>query len=179
MLNDAKTLSVTPVWYTYIIAEGAKLAKNLSDCNMGGGSSTLCVGGAAYIKENRAKILEQYSTYASFAASRWGTSKPMIWALEPDFIQYTEGSQSNPLSMADGKKLLSDIIDVIQSKMPNACISMDISPWKDQAAVIPALVPLDKVKFMNTSGGISQPNANIKNKEATWAPCGRHRAAKA
>lgn len=169
MLNDAKTLSATPVWYTYIIAEGAKLAKNLSDCNTGGGSSTLCVGGAAYIKENRAKILEQYSTYASFAASRWGTSKPMIWALEPDFIQYTEGSQSNPLSMADGKKLLSDIIDVIQSKMPNAWISMDISPWKDQAAVIPALVPLDKVKFMNTSGGISQPNANIKNKEATWA----------
>jgi uncharacterized repeat protein (TIGR02543 family) len=93
----------------------------------------------------------------------------MIWALEPDFIQYTDGSQSSPLSMADGKKLLSDIIDAIQSKMPNAWISMDISPWKDQAAVIPALVPLDKVKFMNTSGGISQPNANIKNKEATWA----------
>lgn len=169
MLDDAKTLNVTPVWYTYIIAEGAKLAKNLSDCNTGGGSSTLCVGGAAYIKENRSKILEQYSSFATFAASRWGTSKTMIWALEPDFIQYTEGSQSSPLSMADGKKLLSDIIDVIQSKMPNAWISMDISPWKKQSEVIPALVPLDKVKFMNTSGGISLPGANIKNGEAKWS----------
>ena len=37
----------------------------------------------------------------------------MIWALEPDFVQYTEGTQSSALSMADAKSLLSDIIDVI------------------------------------------------------------------
>lgn len=169
MLDDAKTLGVTPVWYTYIIAEGAKLDGNLTDCNVGGGSGTLCQKGAAYIKSKRSTILEQYGAYATFAASKYGTTKPMIWALEPDFIQYTEGTQSSPLSFADGKALLSDIIDVILSRMPNAWISMDISPWKNQGEVIPGLVPLDKVKFMNTSGGISLPGANIKNGEASWA----------
>gem|GEM_PF-1550973 len=168
MLADAKTLGVTPVWYTYIIAEGAKLASNLTDCNMSGGSGTLCTGGAAYIKANRATILNQYKTYAAFAASNWGTTKPMIWALEPDFIQYTEGTQGSPLSYADAKTLLSDIIDVILGQMPNAWISMDISPWKDQSAVLPNMVPLTKVKFMNTSGGVSLPGATIKD-ITSWA----------
>lgn len=169
MLADAKKLGVTPVWYTYIIAEGAKLASNLTDCNMGGGSGTLCTGGAAYIKSKRSTILDQYKAYAAFAAKNWGTSKPMIWALEPDFVQYTDGSQSSPLSMSDAKSLISDIIDVIQGQMPNAWISMDISPWKNQSEVIPAMVPLTKVKFMNTSGGISLPGGNIKNGEAKWS----------
>jgi len=169
MITDAKALSATPVWYTYIIAEGAKTAKNLTDCNVGGGSGTLCTEGANYIRGNKSTILAQYTAYAQFAAANWGT-KPMIWALEPDFVQYTEGSQNGGgLSSADAKQLLSDIADAITAKMPNAWISMDISPWKDQSAWLNSAVPLTKFKFMNTSGGVSQPSASIKNGEATWS----------
>jgi Divergent InlB B-repeat domain len=169
MITDAKALSATPVWYSYIIAEGAKTAKNLTDCNVGGGSGTLCTEGANYIRANKSTILSQYTAYATFAASKWGTSKPMIWALEPDFVQYTEAAQNGGgLSNADAKQLLSDIADAITAKMPNAWISMDISPWKDQSAWINGAVPLTKFKFMNTSGGVALPGATIKD-NTSWS----------
>ena len=170
-ITDAKELNATPMWKAYIIAEGAKTAMGLTDCNVGGGSGTLCEKGANYIRTNRATILAQYKAYAAFAAasSRWGKTKPFIWALEPDFVQYTDGSQQGGgISYADAKLLLSDIIDVVKAEMPNALISMDISPWKDQSVIIPAMIPVDKIDFMNTSGGISQPGATIKD-ITTWA----------
>jgi len=171
MIKDAITLGVTPVWYSYIIAEGAKTSLGLTDCNVGGGSGTLCEKGANYIRTNKATILTQYGNYARFAAlnTRWGKTKPFIWAIEPDFIQYTEGSQQGGgLSYAESKALLSQIIDTIRTNMPNAWISMDISPWKDQNTVIPGMIPLDKILFMNTSGGVSLPGSNIKD-ITSWA----------
>lgn len=168
-ITDAKALNATPMWKAYIIAEGAKTAAGLTDCNVGGGSGTLCEKGANYIRANRPTILAQYKAYATFAASRWGKTNPFIWALEPDFVQYTEGSQQGGgISYADAKTLLSDIIDVVKAEMPNALISMDISPWKDQSVIIPAMIPVDKIDFMNTSGGISQPGATIKD-ITSWA----------
>jgi hypothetical protein len=170
-ITDAKALNATPMWKAYIIAEGAKTAMGLTDCNVGGGSGTLCQKGANYIRTNRATILSQYRAYAKFAAAgnRWGTTKPFIWALEPDFVQYTDGSQQGGgISYADAKLLLSDIIDVVKSEMPNALISMDISPWKDQAEIIPAMIPVSKIDFMNTSGGVSQPGGTIKD-ITTWS----------
>lgn len=168
-ITDAKELGATPMWKAYIIAEGAKTAMGLTDCNVGGGSGTLCEKGANYIRTNRATILSQYKAYAAFAASRWGKTDPFIWALEPDFVQYTDGSQQGGgISYADGKTLLSDIIDVIKAEMPNAKISMDISPWKDQSVVIPGMIPVSKIDFMNTSGGVSQPGGTIKD-ITTWS----------
>lgn len=172
-LADAKALGVTPVWYTYIIAEGAKVAKGLTDCNVGGGSGTLCQKGANYIRENRSTILTQYALYASYAASTskygWGPNKPMIWALEPDFVQYTDGSQEGGgLSFPFAKTLLSEIIDTIKKYQPNAWISMDISPWKNQGEIINGYYPKEKIHFLNTSGGVSQPGGTIKD-ATTWA----------
>lgn len=168
-INDAKSLNATPMWKAYIIAEGAKTSAGLTDCNVGGGSGTLCQKGANYIRENRATILSQYKAYATFAASRWGKTKPFIWALEPDFVQYTDGGQQGGgISYSYGKTLLSDLIDVIKAEMPNALISMDISPWKDQAEVIPGMIPVTKIDFMNTSGGVSQPGGTIKD-ITTWS----------
>ena len=136
---------------------------------MGGGSGTLCTEGANYIRGNKSTILAQYTAYAEFAAAKWGTSKPMIWALEPDFVQYTEdGQNGGGISYADAKQLLSDLADAIKAKMPNAWISMDISPWKDQSTWLNGAVPLSKFKFMNTSGGVSLPGATIKDK-TSWS----------
>lgn len=164
-LKDAKALGVTPMVYSYIIAEGAKTMMNLTDCNVGGGSGTLCQKGAKYIRDNEATILAQYKAYADYFASstRWGKTMPLIWALEPDFIQYTDGSQEGGgLSYSQAKTLLGKIADVIKTSLPNAWLSMDISPWKNQSEVIPGMVPLDKMMFMNTSGGVSLPEGNIK-----------------
>ncbi len=171
MIKDAIALDVTPVWYAYIIAEGAKTSGGLTDCNVGGGNGTLCEKGADYIRKNKSTILSQYGAYARFAAAstRWGKTKPFIWAIEPDFVQYMDGSQQGGgISNADAKALLSQIIDTIRVNMPNAWVSMDISPWKDQNQVIPAIVPLDKILFMNTSGGVSLPGSNIKD-ITSWA----------
>jgi len=171
MITDAKAIGATPVWYAYIIAEGAKHELGLTDCNVGGGNGTLCEKGANYIRSRKDSILSQYKQYAAFAAnsSRWGKTKPMIWALEPDFVQYTDGSQQGGgISFADAKVLLSRIADTIKAQMPNAWISMDISPWKSQSEVIPGMVPLDKIQLMNTSGGVSLPGALIKDK-TNWS----------
>lgn len=167
-LSMAKSLNATPVWYTYIIAEGAKLAGGLSDCNMGS-SKTLCTDGTKYIRENKAKILDQYKAYAQFANSKYG-SKPMIWALEPDFYQYAsnQNGNSSPLSYADAASFIGEIANTITSAMPSAQISMDISPWAPDAWF--KALPLNKFKYMNTSGGISQPGTTVANgNPMTWA----------
>jgi uncharacterized repeat protein (TIGR02543 family) len=165
-LTWATSLSATPIWYTYIIADGAKVAMGLTDCNTGGGSGTLCAQGTAYIRNYRSTIISQYQAYAQFAASKFGTSKPMIWALEPDFYQYA--SNSSPLSNSEVTSLLTDIVGAIKGAMPNAVISMDISPWAPDSWF--TSLPLSLFTYMNTSGGISQPGSTIANGNAlTWA----------
>ncbi len=166
-LSMAKTLNATPVWYTYIIAEGAKLALNLSDCNMGSGK-TLCTEGTKYIRDNKAKILDQYKAYAQFANTNYG-SKPMIWALEPDFYQYAsnQNGNSSPLSFADASTFIGEIASTITAAMPSAQISMDISPWAPDNWF--QALPLSKFTYMNTSGGVSQPGNTVANgNPMTW-----------
>lgn len=168
-LAMATTLNATPVWYTYIIAEGAKLALGLSDCNMGSGK-TLCTDGAGYIRNSRSTILSQYTAYAQFAANKYGANKTMIWALEPDFYQYASGQNgnSNPLSFSDAAAMISDIASAITSVMPGAVISMDISPWAPDNWF--TSLPLSKFTYMNTSGGVSQPGNTVANgNPMTWS----------
>jgi hypothetical protein len=167
-LAMAKSLNATPVWYTYIIAEGLKSkypAGQVVDCNQG--SNNLCKLGADYIRNSRSTILDQYRAFAQFAASKWGTTQPMIWALEPDYYQYasSDNGNSNPVSYADASKLIADIADVIKTAMPNAQISMDVSPWAPENWI--TSLPLSKFNYMNTSGGVSSPSGTIKDK-LTW-----------
>lgn len=171
-LSWAKTLNATPMYKTYIIAEGMKVAFNLdkdnSDCNQSA-SKTICTEAGAYFAQHRANIIAQYTAFAKDAATRWGTTKPMIWALEPDFYQYAsrDNRNNNPLSFADAAKLIGDIADAVKAQMPNAQLSMDISPWAPESWF--TSLPLSKFTYMNTSGGISQPYANIKGNEMAWA----------
>ena len=58
----------------------------------------------------------------------WQT-KPLVWFLEGDFIQYTEASQSSPLTMAELGQLAADITCAIKTNMPNAVVAMNHSTW--------------------------------------------------
>lgn len=164
-LKWAKQLNSTPLWYTYIIAGDMKFTLGLdpqkSDCNQGG-SKTICSEWGTYYASHRADIINNYKSYAEFAASNFGTSAMMIWALEPDFYQYASGQNGNsrPLSFDDASKLISDIIDAIKSAMPNAKIAMDISAWAPDNWF--TSMPLAKIDYFHASGGTSQPGSNIQ-----------------
>jgi uncharacterized repeat protein (TIGR02543 family) len=173
-LAMAKSLNATPMWYTYIIAEGMKVAYNMqvgggSDCN-GGASKTVCTEWGKYFASYRSAIISQYSAFAQYAATKWGTSSPMIWAIEPDFYQYTitDHGNSQPISRQNAYSLLSDIVSAIKAAMPNAVISMDISAWAPDDWFTG--MPLSLFTYMNASGGTSQPGSQIESANPlTWA----------
>lgn len=159
---------VTPVFYAYVIAFMCKDALGVVDCNMSDGNNTLCHKGAGYIRNNRSWILSRYETYARETASIWGTTKPVIWLLEPDLHQYTEDSQEGGgLSYEYMASLQSDIIAGIRKHLPNAWISMDISAWVPQEPWL-SKFDMSELTFMNTSGGGSHAE-NVKI-DPPWNP---------
>ncbi|MBN1309567.1 MAG: carbohydrate binding domain-containing protein [Chitinispirillaceae bacterium] len=167
MLNKCKSGNKTPALYMYIIAKSS----GLGDCNTGGG---LCEQGANYIRNNRDKIKGYYRDYASAIKSAFGTSDPVICIMEPDYYQYTYSSQQGGgLSFQDAGTLMGELVDIVKEQLPNALLSMDISPWiEDQGATNNWLnaLPISKVNYMSTSGGISQAgNSLIKSdNKLTW-----------
>lgn len=153
-----KTLGKTPVVVAYIIAFAAKRDLKIDDCNVS--QNNLCKKGAGYIRNNRTKILNIYSAYAKGIASSYGTDKPVIWCMEPDYSQYTESMQEGGgISYSDAGKLMSDIISTVKKDLPKSMFSMDISPWKDttwQNTWYTALNVAENFSFINTSGGASK-----------------------
>jgi hypothetical protein len=153
-----KALGKTPVVVAYIIAFAAKRDLKIDDCNVS--QNNLCKKGAGYIRNNRAKILNIYSAYAKGIASSYGTDKPVIWCMEPDYSQYTESMQEGGgISYADAGKLMSEIISTVKTNLPKSMFSMDISPWKDttwQNTWYTALNVAENFSFISTSGGSSK-----------------------
>ncbi len=158
MLNKCKSGNKTPALYMYIIAKSS----GLGDCNTGGG---LCSQGANYIRNNKDKIKGYYRDYAAAVKNNFGSTDPVLCMMEPDYFQYTGGSQNGGgLSYQDAGKFMGELVDIIKEQLPNALISLDISPWiEDQGATNSWLtsLPLDKIHFMNTSGGISQAGSSL------------------
>jgi len=115
-----------PVYYAYIIAFQGHAA-GLGDCNLDS-SGNLCTDGAQLIRDKRASIVSIYANYAKMTHQAWPT-KPMLWLLEPDFIQYTGKSQKNALSLTELGQLASDIICAIKTNMPNAAVAINHSSW--------------------------------------------------
>jgi len=181
MLKSCKSGALkgkTPVFYSYIIAKMALKNAGLQDCDVSGGSN-LCTAGAAYIRNNRDAILSKYDEYAAAVANDWGTTLPVIWLMEPDFYQYTESAQGNPLSTSDAAKLMSDIIAKVKVRLPNAAFSFDVSPWMGGGDWLSSqrawwnVMPTTSFSYRNTSGGRTQGNASLirsdNNNNATWA----------
>ncbi len=151
----------------YIIAKSS----GLGDCNTGGG---LCTQGANYIRNNKEKIKGYYRDYAAAIKNTFGTTDPVLCVMEPDYYQYTySNQQGGGLSFVDAGQFMGELVDIVKGQLPNALISLDISPWiEDQTATDGWLnaLPLGKVNYMSTSGGISQAGGSlIKNdNKLTW-----------
>jgi hypothetical protein len=119
--------NLVPVFYAYFIGFYGH-ANNLPDGNQAPMGPNLTTGGAALIKANRAKIIQMYATYAQQVQKVW-PSKPLVWLLEGDFIQYAGSSQTSPLSYDDLGKLAADITCAIKGNMPNAVVAINHSTW--------------------------------------------------
>jgi len=159
MLRQCKNSNKTPALYMYVIAKSS----GLGDCNTGGG---LCSNGAKYIRDNKEKIKGYYKNYATSIKNTFGTEEPVILFMEPDYFQYAQpGTQNgNPLSFQEAGTFIGECIDIVKGELPNALVSLDLSPWiEDQGVTTSWLtsLPLNKVDYMNTSGGISQAGSPL------------------
>jgi hypothetical protein len=105
----------------------------LSDPN---GANAPCGSTTTFCAQN--KIVQAYAFYAQKTAAAWPT-KPFIWLLEGDFIQYTDASQVNSTTTTTGTKvgltptqlgqLAALITTAIKTNMPNAIVAIDHSDW--------------------------------------------------
>jgi hypothetical protein len=89
-------------------------------------------------------------------AEIWGTEKPIIWLIEPDFIQYTYEEQTNPFSKEEVAILAEDIIDTVKAVLPNALISLFHATWTYNVAEYWSHFNLAKVDMINTTGMADQ-----------------------
>jgi hypothetical protein len=125
--NSVAPSTLIPVYYAYIIGYYGH-ANGLPDQNTNPNGANLSTGGAALIRNNRAKIISMYQSYAQQTYAVWKT-KPLVWLLEGDFIQYTATTQASPLTYTELGQLAADITCAIKSAMPNAVVAIDHSSW--------------------------------------------------
>ena len=50
---------------------------------------------------------------------------PVIWLIDPDFIQYTYDEQTDPLTMAELGSVATEIVCTVKEAMPNAVIALN------------------------------------------------------
>jgi hypothetical protein len=161
---------------SYIIAFSARRDQGLQDCNVND-QTNLCKYGATYIRnrlENR--IIPQYAMYAQGFASSCGTTRPIIWMMEPDYYQYYAGGDANALTPQEAGQIMGRLVATVRQYLPNAVFSLDISPWiPNEGADWYSNFNLADFTFINTSGGGTDANnTRIRaNNTMTWA--GVHR----
>jgi hypothetical protein len=173
-----KLANQVPVIVAYAAAFYVKRHNGLCDCNVTtcGANNDLCHAGAADINNNLSNIVNVYKSYAQGLASCYGTTRPIIFEMEPDFYQYTISLQTQPWTGAQAGQIMSQFVNAVKSALPNAVFSMDISPWVapndggDNGATWYANFNLSLFTFINTSGGnTSASTAKIRGDAMTWA----------
>jgi hypothetical protein len=126
-LTKLSSTNIIPAYYAYIIGYYGHV-NGLPDQNVSPNGANLSTGGAALITANYGKIISAYAWYAQQTYAVWKT-KPLVWLLEGDFVQYSTTSQSAPLSYAKLSQLAADITCAIKTNMPNAIVAINHSPW--------------------------------------------------
>jgi len=137
-LSQLASTNLTPAYYAYVIGFYGH-ANGLPDGNQSGGANLTTGGGALILGAANAgcpsgqicaqnKIVQAYAYYAKQSHAAWPT-KPLIWLLEGDYVQYSASSQSQPLSYAQLGQLAAQITTAIKTNMPNAIVAMDHSTW--------------------------------------------------
>jgi hypothetical protein len=137
-LSQLASTNLVPAYYAYVIGFYGH-ANGLPDGNQSSGPNLTTGGGALILGAANAgcpagqicaqnAIVRAYATYAKASHDAWPT-RPLIWLLEGDYVQYAASSQSQPLSYAQLGQLAALITTAIKSNMPNAIVAMDHSTW--------------------------------------------------
>jgi hypothetical protein len=173
-----------PVVVAYLAAGIVKRRHNICDCNVTtcGSGNDLCRQGAALIKQDKQTILNAYRSFSQGYAGCYGTTKPIVFEMEPDFYQYTTSTQTAPWTPAEAGQIMGEFVAALKSSLPNAYFSLDVSPWvapnngSDHGASWFRNFDMTLFTFVNTSGGGTNANtAKIRNSNnMTWA--GLHQA---
>lgn len=162
--NDTKPGAVlagkVPVIVAYVSAGNVKRDHQLCDCNVAGcAGGDLCKVGAQFITQDWAKILNAYRSYSQGFAACYGTTRPIVFEMEPDWYQYTGSSQTQPWTAAQAGQYMSQLVMALKTNLPNASFSMDVSPWvapgngMDNGAQWFSNFDMSLFSFINTSGG--------------------------
>lgn len=180
--NDTKPGAVldgkVPVIVAYVSAGNVKRDHQLCDCNVSGcAGGNLCTVGAQFITQDWTKILNAYRSYSQGFAACYGTTRPIVFEMEPDWYQYTNSSQTQPWTAAQAGQYMSQLVMALKTNLPNARFSMDVSPWvapgngMDNGAQWFSNFDLSLFSFINTSGGGTNANT-VKIRSSnnmTWA----------
>jgi hypothetical protein len=173
-----------PVIVAYVAAFYAKRHQGRCDCNVTtcGANNDLCHYGAADVATNLTSILDVYKSYAQGFASCYGTTKPIVFEMEPDFYQYAgSGQQTAPWTFAKAGEIMSQLVNAVKTYLPNAAFSMDISPWvgtndntggdgSDNGKNWYSNFDMGLFTFISTSGGGTQAGSpTIRGDKMTWA----------
>jgi hypothetical protein len=129
------------------------------------------------VNQHKQTILNAYRSYSQGYAGCYGTTKPIVFVMEPDFYQYTGDEQTDPWTPTEAGQIMSEFVAALSSSLPNARFSMDASPWvapnngSDHGADWFSNFDMSLFTFTNTSGGGTNANtAKIRNdNNMTWA----------
>jgi hypothetical protein len=168
-----------PIVVAYLAAGIVKRRHGICDCNVStcGSGNDLCHQGAALVKQDKQTILDAYRSYSAGYAGCYGTTKPIVFVMEPDFYQYTISDQSMPWTAAEAGQLMTEFVTALKSSLPNARFSIDASPWvapnngSDHGADWFSNFDMSLFTFVNTSGGGTNANTEkIRSaNNMTWA----------
>lgn len=163
---------IVPAIVSYVIAFNARRDEGLEDCNVDD-NTNLCRYGATYLRNHlEDRIIPNYRTYAQGFANCYGTTRPIIFMMEPDYYQYHVGGDANALSPAEAGQIMGRFVATIREHLPNAVFSLDISPWiPDNGRDWYSNFDLAPFTFINTSGGGTDANAERIRaaNDMTWA----------
>jgi hypothetical protein len=168
-----------PIVVAYLAAGIVKRRANICDCNVTscGTNNDLCHQGAALVNQHKQTILNAYRSYSQGYAGCYGTTKPIVFEMEPDFYQYTVNDQTDPWTPVEAGQIMGEFVAALKSSLPNARFSIDASPWvapnngSDHGATWYQNFDMSLFTFVNTSGGGTNANtAKIRNdNNMTWA----------
>ena len=172
---------LVPVQVAYISAAHVKRAdKTMCDCNVTTSpcvaSNDLCHHGAAAISAAFPDIIAAYKSYSSGFAQCYGTTKPIVFEMEPDWYQYTGSEESAPWTEKQAGQMLGELVAALKTSLPNARFSIDVSPWvgqngADNGKEWYSNFDMSLFTFVNTSGGGTNANTTVirTNNQMTWA----------
>jgi len=169
--------NLVPVVVSYIAAGYVKRHHNLCDGNVSGCSGgDLGKNGAQYIAQDWSAILTEYKAFAAGYAGCWGTTRPIVVEMEPDWYQYTVSTQNAAWTAAQAGSKMTELVNAIKGSLPNARFSIDVSPWvgsngSDNGKAWYSNFNMGLFTFVNTSGGGTNANTTKirSSNNMTWS----------